>query len=280
MRNGRSSEGFRADRVRAMAEAEAIGARRRRLAFLIISGLLGVAFALPLFGWPSLVLGWFEGGDRLPHRVHDLGYGAWAGILLAVGYLSQLRAPERRIAGFQQVALALVGQAIASTLAADGSFLLFILGFAVLTAVLGWLHPARERVRERGRPSIPLLVLAIAAAVPLTMYALDMAELQRTGLPSDTHVAERHWSTMAALALSIWLVAAQAGLRTPGWRIPGWSAGLAAAVFGVASMVFPAYPGAVGTTWGLVALLGGVVFVALAEWIHRSESERQPAPLA
>lgn len=263
-----------------MAEAEATGARRRRLAFLIISGLLGVAFALPLFGWPSLALGWFEGGDRLPHRVHDLGYGVWAGILLAVGYLSQLRAPERRIAGFQQVALALVGQTIASALAADGPFFLFVLGFAVLTAVLGWLHPARERVLERGRPSVPLLVLAIAAAVPLTMYALDMAELQRTGFPSDPHVEERHWSTMAAMALSIWLVAAQAGLRTPGWRIPAWSAGLAAVVFGLSSIVFPGYPGAVGTTWGVAALLGGVVFVALAEWTSRRERQSQPATLA
>jgi hypothetical protein len=261
--------------VPAVAEAETSPARRRRLAFLILAGVLGVAFALPLFGWPSLVLGWFETGDRLVHRVHDLGYGVWAGIFLAVGYLSQLRAPERRIAGFQQTALALVGQAIASTLSGDGSFLLFLLGFAVLTVVLGWLHPARERVTERGRPSVPLLVLAIAAAIPLTMYALDMTELQRTGLSSDTHVAERHWSTMAAMALSIWLVAAQAGLRTPGWRIPAWSAGLAAAVFGVASMVFPAYPGSVGTTWGLIALIGAVVFVAVAEWEARRE--RQPA---
>jgi hypothetical protein len=248
------------------------------MAFFILAGVLGVAFALPLFGWPSLVLGWFESGDRLVHRVHDLAYGIWAGILVAVGYLSQLRAPERRIAGFQQAALALVGQAVAATLSSDGSFLLFLLGFAVLTAVLGWLHPARDQAVPRGRPSVPLLVLAIAAAVPLTMYALDMTELQRTGSSADTHVAERHWSTMAAVALSIWLVAAQAALRTPGWRIPAWSAGIAAAVFGVASIVFPAYPGSVGTTWGLVALLGGVVFVALAEWTDRREPSRQLTP--
>lgn len=258
-----------------MAEVETRTGRGRRIAFLILAGLLGVAFALPLFGWPSLVLGWFESGDRLAHRVHDLGYGAWAGIFLAVGYLSQLRAPERRIAGFQQVSLALVGQTIASALSADGSFLLFVLGFAILTAVMGWLHPAREQILPRPPgPSVPMLVLAIAAAVPLTMYALDMAELQRTGASSDAHVAERHWATMAALALSIWLVAAQASLRTPGWRIPAWSAGLAALVFGVASMVFPAYPGSVGTTWGLIAVIGGVLFVGVAEWTAR----REPAP--
>jgi MFS family permease len=262
-----------------MPDVETAVSRRRRVAFLILAGVLGVAVALPLFGWPSLVLGWFETGDRLAHRVHDLSYGIWAGILLAVGYLSQLRAPERRVAGFQQAALALVGFALAGTLAGDGTALLFVLGFAVLTAILGWLHPAREHVLVRGEgPSMPLLVLALLAAVPLTVFAFDMAELQRTGIPSDTHVAERHWSTMATLALSIWLVAAQAALRTPGWRIPAWSAGLAAAVLGVASMVFPAYPGSLGRTWGLVALLGGVVFVALAEWTYRREPSRRLTP--
>jgi hypothetical protein len=249
------------------------------MAFLILAGVLGVALALPLFGWPSLVLGWFETGDRLAHRVHDLGHGIWAGIFLAVGYLSQLRAPERRIAGFQQVCLALAAEAIAAALSVD-EFLLFILGFGLLTAALGWLHPAREQVFARGPGlSLPLLILAIAAAIPLTLYAFDMAELQRTGLPGDSHVEERHWLTMAGVALSIWLVAGLAAFRTPGWRIPAWSAGLGAAVFGVASMVFPAYPGSVGSEWGLASLLGGVAFVALAEWVRRRESQRQQVTL-
>jgi hypothetical protein len=263
-----------------MADAGSTRARRRRILFLILTGLFGLAWAGPLFGLPSLVLGWFESGDRLIHRVHDLAYGIWASLFMAVGYLSQLRWPERRIAGFQQTAVALLGLAVAGALSADGFTLLFLLGFAVLTVILAWLHPARERVLERGEgPSLPLLALAMAAAVPLTLYALDMAELQRTGPAADPHVAERHWSTMASLALSIWLVGAHAGLRTPGWRIPAWSAGLAAVLFGVASMAFPAYPGSVGSEWGLVSLLGGVVFVALAEWVHRRESQRQPVTL-
>jgi hypothetical protein len=252
---------------------------RRRMAFLILTGVLGAAWALGLFGWPSLVLGWIETGDRLAHRVHDLGYGVWAGVFMAVGYLSQLRAPDRRVAGFQQAALALLGFAVAVALSVDVGLTLFLLvGFAVLTVVLAWLHPARERLLQRGEgPSVPLLALAVTAAVPLTIYALDMAALQRNGLPSDPHVMERHWSTMAALALSIWLVGALAGMRTAGWRIPAWSAGLAAAVFGLASMVFPAYPGSIGTTWGLVALIGGVLFVAVAEWEARRRTERKQA---
>lgn len=259
--------------VPAVPDADASVSSRRRMAFLILAGLLGVAWALPLFGFPSLILGWFETGDRLSHRVHDLGYGVWGGLFMAVGYLSQLRDPERRIAGLQQAAVALVGFAVAVALSADvGLTLLILVGSAVLTAVLGSLHPVRDRLFQPGnRPSAPLLGLAVVAAVPLTLYAIEMAGLQRSGLPSDPHVVERHWSTMAATALSIWLVGALAGLRTPGWRIPAWSAGLGAAVFGTASVVFPAYPGSVGATWGLVALISGAVFVAVGEWEARRE---------
>lgn len=254
---------------------------RRRRIFLILAGVLGVAWAIPLFGFPSLVLGWFEGGERLQHRVHDLGYGVWGGIFMAVGYLSQLRSPERRIAGFQQAALALAAMAVAVALSVDAGLILFlVLGFALLTVVLGVFHPARERLlRAPARPSVPLLALALLAAIPLTIYAVDMAELQRNGLAADTHVAERHWSTMAALALSIWFVAGLAGLRTPGWRIPAMCAGLGAAVFGLSSIVFPGYPGSVGTTWGLVSVIGGAVFVGLAEWIARRESPLRSAAL-
>jgi MFS family permease len=264
--------------VPAVQEPDAALVRRRRRTFLIVAGVLGVAWAIPLFGFPSLVLGWIEGGERLQHRVHDLGYGAWAGLFMAVGYLSQLRAPERRIAGFQQAVVALGAMAVAVALSVDaGPILLLVLGFAVLTAVLGVYHPSRDRLLQAPeRPIVPLLALAILAAIPLTMYAVEMAELQRNGLPADPHVAERHWSTMAAMALSIWFVAALAGLRTPGWRIPAWSAGLAAAVFGLSSIVFPAYPGSVGSTWGLVAVVGGVIFVAVAEGIARRGSARQP----
>jgi hypothetical protein len=209
--------------------------------------------------------------------VHDLGYGVWGGLFMAVGYLSLLRAPERRVAPFQQTALALVALTVAVVLSVDFGTLLLAAGFAVLTAVLGVLHPARDRLVPRVEgPSVPLLALAALAAIPLTLYAVDMAALQRTGLPSDSHVAERHWSMMAAMALSIWLIGAQAAFRSPGWRISAWSAGLGAAVFGLASTVFPAFPGSVGTTWGLVALLGGVAFVALAEWTLRRGPKRPP----
>jgi len=84
------------------------------------------------------------------------------------------------------------------------------------------------------------------------------------------HVQRLSW--MAALAIAIVLVGLLAALRTRGWRIPAWSAGTAAAVFGLASIVFPDQRGAEGRGWGGVALAGGVLFIAVAEL----ESRRAP----
>lgn len=74
---------------------------------------------------------------------------------------------------------------------------------------------------------------------------------------------------MAAMAVAIVLTGLLAALRTRGWRIPTWSAGVAAIVFGLASVVFPDQPGAVGRGWGVLAIAGGVLFIAVAEWEGR-----------
>jgi hypothetical protein len=240
----------------------------RRRAFFICTIVFGVAIGVGLFGLVSLVTGWFEGGDRLIHRVHDLGYGGLGGLILSVPLLIQARSPERRPAATQQFFLGVAAYAVGITLALD--FTPIMLGFFGLFLAMGvvlvWLHPARPAVlRFRTHPSIPLVVLVLLAAIPLVLYAVDMAALQRAGPVSDPHVEEHHWTTMAALAVGIILVGILASLRPLGWRIAAWSAGGSAAVLGLASIVFFGYPGALATPWCYVALGGGVAFIAVAE---------------
>jgi hypothetical protein len=76
-------------------ETPATVGRGGRIAFTIITVVLGIFTGL---GAISLVTGWFEGGERLIHRVHDIGTGIVGAILLAPAYLAQARSPGRRIA--------------------------------------------------------------------------------------------------------------------------------------------------------------------------------------
>jgi hypothetical protein len=56
-----------------------------------------------------------------------------------------------------------------------------------------------------------------------------------------------------------------ASIRAPGWRLSAWCAGLALAVFGVASAIYPDYASSVGRPWGIGAIALAVVFVVVAE---------------
>ena len=57
-----------------------------------------------------------------------------------------------------------------------------------------------------------------------------------------------------------------------GWRVTAWLAGISAAAYGLASLVFPLVASASGTGWAIAALAWGVAFVALTERRARSRS--------
>ncbi|HEX9824148.1 MAG TPA: hypothetical protein VGB51_07125 [Actinomycetota bacterium] len=248
----------------------------RRTAFLVLTLLGGLGLGLGAFAFPSLVLGWFGIGDREIHRVHDLAWGAHAGLLIALPLLLQSRAPERKPAAMQQAVLAMV--ALALGYAISSSLEVFILIPIVVLALLWWLHPARGRLLARGDRARPVMfALVLLSAIPLTMYAFDQAEVQRacpaigSGTPIDElppfleHCDEFHFAGMATLSFGIVLVGALGSLGTGGWRIPARTAATAAMVLGLASIVFPNATSSIGTRWGAIALAGGLVYLTLAE---------------
>jgi hypothetical protein len=248
--------------------------RFRGIAFNTWAAILVAVYGVGVFGLTSLVLAWFEDVEGVAGPVTDLGYGVLVGIIQTTGLLVQLRGPERKIAGVQQTFLVIPALVIGSAIASDSQNLVPALILLPTIAILLALHPAREEFFRRGAPpSRTLLAITVIGAVPLGAYALDMGA-QAQDLVGPPHHVQR-LSTMAAMAVAIVLTGLLAALRTRGWRIPAWSAGFAAIMFGLGSVVFPDQHGAVGRGWGGVAIAGGVLFIAVAEW----EANRASATL-
>jgi hypothetical protein len=234
------------------------------LAALFAAGAFGALFGVSIF------IGWFETRHGGTHRVHNSGYAGLNGAIVTVGFLVQNWRPETKISAFYQVVAAAVASLIAGLLSLS-VFALIGLFIAIAAAILLVLHPFRSEVLRPQREgfSAPLMGLTVLSAVPLVWFAESMSEFQRIGVQSDPHVGEGHWVTMAAMALGILLAGSLAAFKFRGWHITAWSAGAAAFLYGVASVIFPTLPGSEGTGWGVTAMLGGAVFVAVAEWERR-----------
>lgn len=102
--------------------------------------------------------------------------------------------------------------------------------------------------------------LAGLAAVPWLVYAVQMAANQRAGLPPLDAGRNGYggWTGASALAIGIVLVSVLGSLRTEGWRIPAWSAGAAALVWGLLSTTAPTAPGSGGQIGGTLAMIWGL----------------------
>lgn len=255
-----------------MAEAQVRdrAARLRRIAFTVLSALLGVVTGLLLFGLPLLVFGWFSAEDGGIHRFHDLAWGALIGLLIAVPALLQLRRPERKIAAMQQIGVVLVAVVLGYVLSGEFS----VIGFLVLVAVYAGfasLHPDRSALLRVGRFSPILAGITLVAAVPFFLYALGQGELQQNA--GDLHAANDRYLYTVRVATALPLVALVASLGTRGFRIPAWTVGIAASFLGVASLVYPDQASSFGRGWGVVALLGGLIFIAASEWETRRRAQ-------
>jgi hypothetical protein len=247
----------------------------------VLSVVFAIGALVGLFG-VGLIVGWFDTEEGKIHRVHDIAFGVLAGVFLTVAFLAQLRNPEWKLSVRYQIVAAALAALIAGFLAADpGTGVFFFLIPMAALAILVAVHPAGMSLMRGERSlSAPLALLAVAGAIPLIWFALTTARLQRTGISTDPHVEMGHWTIMTAMLLAIFLVALLSSLKFSGWRISAWCAGAGAFFYGLASAVFAKfpgttvpYPGSKGVGWGIVAIAGGLLFVAVAEW----EARRSPA---
>jgi hypothetical protein len=139
----------------------------------------------------------------------------------------------------------------------------------VLTGVVLAFHPRPGELLTTGRRiSKPMAAFGVTGLAVAAAYALDQIQVQlATDLATDPHSApgKEHWAEMASTALTLPLIALVAALRTRGFRLVAWTAGLGTMVFGAASAWLPEQVSSPGVAWGAVAVLGGALFVAAAE---------------
>jgi hypothetical protein len=235
----------------------------RLTAMRIIAWLLAVSGVA--FGLFTIVFG-LIGPDQEIHAVHNAVVASLLIILTAPPMLAVARAPEQAIRPLVILAvLAIAGlAAMALALTPDP----FILPVLLLIGVLWWLAPSREDAIPPGRPSVVMLALMLAGAVLLVPYAIENAGLQRTDHTSD-HAAFFHWVETSFTAAGIVLVGLLATLRPRAFRMAARCAGLALAVLGAASVLYPGYASALASPWSWAALAGGLAFIGVGEWEAR-----------
>jgi hypothetical protein len=248
---------------------------RRRLPLRIAAGFFAFVFWVPSLALTDLVLGLIPDSSVSSHAAGNLAYGVIGAVLIAPALASQVRRPHRKIAPLQQVALVAValacsGPASGEPVGVAGAALVLIPLVVLLS-----LHPDRRDVLRRPRrPSVPLLALALAAAVPALVYAWEVTANGRADLPPEDSFAfvPSLWSAAAGMALGTILVALLAALRPPGWPVSAGCVAVAALLFGIASSINPDIAASGGRGWGAAAIVWSVAWLAAAARERESES--------
>lgn len=237
---------------------------RRRAAFRIIATLMAVSSVA--FGLFTAVFGIVSEAQRI-HAFHNAVVCSLLLVLSAPAAVAAARTADRPSGPLMHLtAVAIAG---AGTMVLSLTLDPFTLPFVALVGVLWALRPKEERSPRADRPSPVILTLVLLAAAPLLGYALGQAELQRIDGATE-HAALFHWVETSFFAVAVLLVGLLVALRPAASRLSAWSAGLALAVLGAASLLYPGRASALDTPWAWAALAGSLLFLAA----YRAELRR------
>lgn len=238
--------------------------KAKNAGFYVAVGLYVLAFlALPTREVAAqLFTTWFM--EPHIHSFHDINGAAFLVVTL-LGIFVQVYHPDRRRTALFGTVIGWI--VLLVVMAADSSPLVMIpVVFLALTGLVVVFHPlGRDLVRPDTESGFALvsLVLVVLAVVPLGLYAVNEALTQIQ--VADSHAADGHYGLMAAMSATLLVHGLFASGAPTGWRFSAWSAGGLAIVFGLSSLVYPLQASSIGTTWGTLAIVWGVVFVVASE---------------
>jgi hypothetical protein len=242
------------------ATTGAAPSKGRRTAFRVIATIIAVAGLG--FGLFTAVFGILSEAQRI-HAFHNAVVATLLIVLSAPAAIAAARDPEESAVPLMHLMVLSIAGLL--TMVLSLTIDPFTLPVIVLLGLLWVLRPTREPLLPAGRPSPVLLVLVLAAAVPLATYALNNAELQRIDDISE-HAEFYHWVEMSFYAAAVLLLGLLAALRPAAFRLSAWTVGVALAVLGGASLLLPRYASSLDAPWAWAALGGSVLFVAVAQW--------------
>jgi hypothetical protein len=202
------------------------------------------------------------------HAFHNVVVATLLLVISAPAALQAARHPDHPLPGLMQIAaIAVAGVA---TMALAVTLDPYTLPFIVLGGVLWvlWLRRPERDAFPAERPGIVLLALVAAAAVPLAIWTSDNARLQRIDDVSE-HAELFHWVETSFFAATVLLLGLTAALRPRAFRMSAWSTGIALAIVGAASLALSDHASSLPSPWGAIAVVGGIAFVAAAEWDAR-----------
>ena len=193
-------------------------------------------------------------------RLLEAGWGIVFGILLPIPLAAQLRRGGGPVATLQQLIVVVASLAIGTALTLKAHEWLLVAFWAVVTAAIVALHPARKQLLAHpSKPDPILAVVAALALIPAAVYAAQMAANHRAGLPGDDTNGFQHWTVQAALPIALAGLVALSSLKTDGWRVPAITAAIGAATLGLFAIVDRGSSGDLSTGWGAGALEWGIV---------------------
>ena len=236
----------------------------RTIVFRGVAALLVAAIAVVI--GPTLLTPWVAADPPRPgyipelHRWHDTYIGAYYCLLVAVVLAAAIPRPSQTPLLVQFLTLSF---AILIVLALHPFILSILLVKLISSALLLASYPAFRALLAfppNGRVSWPLLALAVSISAPLLLDAWTALRLQQVDV--SEHATHGHWNGTAGIALSLALAVLLAATRRPGWRALGVASGVTLLYLGAAAMALPRHDGSWGETGGLLAVVGGVVFIA------------------
>jgi hypothetical protein len=105
-----------------------------------------------------------------------------------------------------------------------------------------------------------LLALSLAAALLLVPYIVRLTIWQLQGFGGE-HATANQWISDVEHAVFLVLATILTCTRRPGWRTLGTLTGLVFLYLGVAALALPGYAGSWGITGGILALVGGLLYL-------------------